>query len=832
MRKFVLVVWFLLFVVSTKANDVYISQNGGNASPPAQCSSTSPVSQFNDGTLWGTGNGQIASGTTVHICGTITTTMSVPKSEGTGLITIFFESGGNISTPASNGLLIRNSTNSWLIDGGVPCGPTPGGEVACNGVIENTDNGSAKGHQVATVGVDASGTTGAVEIRNMGIGPLYVHSPTATITAITATSTNATVTCTVPGCGFTIGTQGVGIIGSDLTSINNNTTCLQNSQATCYTITGISGDTATFNTTSGAGTGTTGQMAEYHILQTVDNCVYASPLSANITVHDSYMHDVGWCINPAGNIQNSATIEVYNNDFFNLDHTLTSSSTTPFTILFHDNHVHDWQVWDTIGVGTGTPPSAAYHHDGIHQFNGSQSASNLFAIYNNLWNGDPGQDMTAQIFMQGSPDNTWIYNNVFVEPTGKVWADSMLDAGNGNSTHVFNNTVVGGGVANTDSCISTALGGTLTGSNNDFMNNVSTNCNTLINMKRVALNPNTTTTGLDYNVYAQPIAGNNKTFSFTPCSGTNCSSSGTTTQTNNYTGSPSWVSASGEGTHSQFTTSGAGISLTTGVPSTGSILIGAGTNLTTYCSGSLVALCSDTSAGNSRTPVARPASAAWSVGAYQGAPTIDFSAGFSTTGMAFDGSAALNGTRLRLTSGLQSQTGSGWFTTPVNVQSFTTDFTFQLTNANADGFTFAVQNIGTNAIGSCGAGLAYGSSTCSSQPGIGSSVAVKFDLFQNSHEGNNSTGLYTDGATPTDPSTTLGNGVSLHSGNIMKVHITYDGTTLTMTITDTVTNATFTTSWPINIPSTVGSGTAYAGFTGATGGQTSTQEIITWTFNN
>jgi Legume lectin domain len=109
-------------------------------------------------------------------------------------------------------------------------------------------------------------------------------------------------------------------------------------------------------------------------------------------------------------------------------------------------------------------------------------------------------------------------------------------------------------------------------------------------------------------------------------------------------------------------------------------------------------------------------------------------------------------------------------------------------------------------------------------------VAVKFDLFQNCQEGNDSTGLYTNGASPTVPAITLGGGINLHSGDIFHVHMTYNGATLTMTITDTVTNATFTTSWSINIPATVGANTALVGFTAGTGGQTATQEIITWTY--
>jgi len=159
------------------------------------------------------------------------------------------------------------------------------------------------------------------------------------------------------------------------------------------------------------------------------------------------------------------------------------------------------------------------------------------------------------------------------------------------------------------------------------------------------------------------------------------------------------------------------------------------------------------------------------------------------------------------------------------VQKFTTDFNFQLPTSSADGFTFAIQNAakGMNAIGGNGSYLGYG--------GIGTSVAVKFDLYSNSGEGADSTGVYTNGAVPTLPSVDMtGSGLDLHSGNIMKAHITYDGSTLTVTITDTVTNETFTTSAAVNIPSIVGDSTAYVGFTGGTGGLTATQNILAWTY--
>ncbi|MGA8606935.1 MAG: chitobiase/beta-hexosaminidase C-terminal domain-containing protein [Candidatus Sulfotelmatobacter sp.] len=209
-----------------------------------------------------------------------------------------------------------------------------------------------------------------------------------------------------------------------------------------------------------------------------------------------------------------------------------------------------------------------------------------------------------------------------------------------------------------------------------------------------------------------------------------------------------------------------------------------------------------------------------------GNPYVNYTPGFSWTGLALNGTAALNGTRLQLTNGGKTEAGSGFYTTPLNVQSFTTDFSFQLTNPNADGIAFVIQNAGTTALGPTGGGLGYGGTG-----GIPSSVAVKFDLYNNAGEGPNSTGLYTNGAAPTVPATTLGGNVKLHSGDVFNVQITYDGTTLTMTITDANTPAdTFTASWAVNLPSTVGANTAYAGFTGGTGGETSAQDILNWTF--
>ena len=190
-----------------------------------------------------------------------------------------------------------------------------------------------------------------------------------------------------------------------------------------------------------------------------------------------------------------------------------------------------------------------------------------------------------------------------------------------------------------------------------------------------------------------------------------------------------------------------------------------------------------------------------------------------------NGYAQLNGSAVELTSGATGQAGSVWYKSKMNVAAFTTNFTFQQTSATADGMTFTIQNSpsNVNALGGNGASLGYAP--------LASSVAIKFDLFSNAGEGPDSTGLYLNGATPTTPFVDLSSSpINLHSGDVMAVHLVYNGTTLTMTITDNTTGGTYTNSWTVNIPSTVGSNTAYVGFTGATGGQTAIQKVLTWSY--
>ncbi len=134
-----------------------------------------------------------------------------------------------------------------------------------------------------------------------------------------------------------------------------------------------------------------------------------------------------------------------------------------------------------------------------------------------------------------------------------------------------------------------------------------------------------------------------------------------------------------------------------------------------------------------------------------------------------------------------------------------------------------IQNSGPTALGPNGGDLGYA--------GIGNSVAVKFDLYNNAGEGSDSTGLYLDGAVPenvgsVDLSST---GINLHAGDPIQADITYSGSTLTVLLTDTVTGATAVQNYTVNVESVVGAATAYFGFTGATGGASAAQGIDSWT---
>ena len=347
---------------------------------------------------------------------------------------------------------------------------------------------------------------------------------------------------------------------------------------------------------------------------------------------------------------------------------------------------------------------------------------------------------------------------------------------------------------------------------------------------------NGTTPTTSSTVYTGPITvSSSETIeAIATASGVSSSPVGTATytiqQTSGTTATPTFSPAAGTYTATQSvtiadTTSGATIYYTTdgSTPTTSSTVYTGAISVSASETLQAIAVAS----GDTASAVVTAAYTINTSSSGTGSSTVSYPSGFaSSTGFTLDGGATVTGGALQLTDGGNNEARAIWYSTPLNIQQFTTDFTFQITPAgpnSTDGMTFAIQNQGLTAHGGIGGGLGY--------QGVTPSVAVKFDTFNNAGEGVNSTGFYTDGAAPTVPATDLTpSGVNLHSGDVMDAHLTYDGTTLTLTLTDTVTNAVFTASQAIDIPGTVGASTAYVGFTGGTGGTVSTQNVLTWTY--
>jgi fibronectin type 3 domain-containing protein len=236
--------------------------------------------------------------------------------------------------------------------------------------------------------------------------------------------------------------------------------------------------------------------------------------------------------------------------------------------------------------------------------------------------------------------------------------------------------------------------------------------------------------------------------------------------------------------------------------------------------------------GNGPSGYSNTASATTASGAAAG---LDLSVGFAGASslLGVNGSAKIVGSLLQLTDGAPSEAGSTFSVSRLNAAAFSTQFSFQLLNATADGFTFTIQGVGLTALGGSGGALGYGAAPSGGVPGIPKSVAIKFDLFSNAGEGNDSTGLYLNGATPENVgSINLSNtGIDLHSGHVFIASLSYDGTTLKVTITDTTTAASASQSYAVNIPAAVGGNLAYFGFTGGAGASSATQNILSWLYS-
>jgi hypothetical protein len=230
---------------------------------------------------------------------------------------------------------------------------------------------------------------------------------------------------------------------------------------------------------------------------------------------------------------------------------------------------------------------------------------------------------------------------------------------------------------------------------------------------------------------------------------------------------------------------------------------------------------------------------------------------FSTSGLTLVGSA--NNTnppgQLQLAPASSGQAGAAYSTSPITLgtsATFSTQFQFQLTSAGgiapADGITFVLAKNPTG-LGSTGGGLGYA--------GVGNSVAIEFDTFNNGPcDGNSSNhvaidenGHLIDCTSQSDQALANVYGVStcdfgaltpytangcMSNGHIWTATITYDGTFLNATLLDPAVGTTFAaiTNFAIDVGALLGTNTAFVGFTAGTGSGFERQNILNWTFSD
>jgi hypothetical protein len=165
------------------------------------------------------------------------------------------------------------------------------------------------------------------------------------------------------------------------------------------------------------------------------------------------------------------------------------------------------------------------------------------------------------------------------------------------------------------------------------------------------------------------------------------------------------------------------------------------------------------------------------------------------------------------------------------------DLIFATGNGRFDAFTTTTPP-GPAAQGEAGFGLGYA--------GIGNSVGVTFGAAIPS-TGVSSTGLFHDGVYPTDKPVApdvfqplKGTGIDFTEGSedpngphTYQATLSYHGTTLSETITDQTTDASFSRDYAnVDLPATVGGGTAFVGFGASTDGRVATIALESWTYSS
>ncbi|MAG58322.1 MAG: hypothetical protein CMJ83_18705, partial [Planctomycetes bacterium] len=232
---------------------------------------------------------------------------------------------------------------------------------------------------------------------------------------------------------------------------------------------------------------------------------------------------------------------------------------------------------------------------------------------------------------------------------------------------------------------------------------------------------------------------------------------------------------------------------------------------------------------------------------------INYPSFASTAGMVLNGTATQSGNVLELNPATGFAVGTAWFQTQQPVTGgFVTTFAFRMSPAGADGMTFIIHNdaAGTGAIAQAGGSLGWTSEPLVAANTMINLLVIELDTWQNGNFGDPDNNHISVHLVPTLPTTVNGADefysigrvtppFTMADGQIHTLCITYTPGTLELFLDGSITptlsipfdfatgamNLTGTQLAGLNLPN----GTAYMGFTGATGGALQTNEVFAWT---
>ena len=590
MIKLFLAIGFLfLLAPASRAATYYISDGGGSVSCGADGTQSTQAYNFSGYTT----------GDTLKLCGVIAHALTVQADN----ISILFESNASIQVPSCysvGGCIELHGHNGGLIDGGTPCG---------------------------------SGTTCASNFGDYGMGPkgtgyiiqTAVGTPPAAITNITCSGGIATVTGPA-AFGYTLPHEPpITISGNSVSAYNATVTVLSDNDGA---------KTFTFAATCG-GTGTGGQAGvlcpngSYCSSQQSINMIDTQNSGGcgweirNLLIGPFYLN-VSTALNQGGSSDEfesifmsgcTGTWKVHDLTEANAGNTYVPAGASDSHFQFYNNQLNGMTVGLAVAgsslnlggmqvynntfqdVGLGDTVGCQNHTSNIHSWAITGGVSTGENIYNNRFTGIDGGCLTGSIFLEGTHQATHIFNN-FWNATYTQNNNGVVNINGPGPFLIANNTLVGAQASDTCFNVGSPSGSPAI----TFENNVASGCNTLLLWQN-----SPTIIAWDYSDYGC----DNK-------AGAACPGGLTSTSTIIcvYSGSCAYYDlAQMQGTlsidaHSawNFNAGSTGINTSSGAPSSATPGGVTGTNLTSL---GIAALDSDIS-GN-----ARPASGAWTVGAFQ-----------------------------------------------------------------------------------------------------------------------------------------------------------------------------------------------------------------------